>query len=101
MLLVLMPGSVFCSTKKVRAVRPALTSSTTDNATSATTSRLRVRPPCVAAPVLRPAFNVSVTSAFDECSAGTRPKRTPVSSDITNEKNSTGMFTVMRASFGT
>ena len=49
----------------MRTVRPALTSSTTDNATSITTSRLRVRLPCVPAPVLRPALSASVTSGFD------------------------------------
>ncbi len=41
----LMPVSMLCRAKNVRTVRPALTSSTTDSATSTTTSRLRVRPP--------------------------------------------------------
>ena len=87
---VLIPGSMFWSTTNVRTVSPALTSSTTDNATSITTSRLRVRPPCVSAPVLRPARSASVTSAFDVCSAGTSPKTMPVSKDTASEKRSTG-----------
>ena len=89
-----MPGSMFCRTKNVRTVRPALTSSTTDSATSITTSRLRVRPPCAPAPVLRPARSASVTSAFDVCSAGTSPNTMPVSSDTASENSSTGMLIV-------
>ncbi len=85
----------------MRTVRPALTSSTTDNATSITTSRLRVRPPCVSAPVLRPARSASVTSAFEVCSAGTRPKTMPVSNDTTSENRSTGTLMATRDSFGT
>ena len=68
---------MFCSTKNVRTVSPALTRSTTDSATSAITSRLRVRPPWLPQPVLRPARRASVTSAFEICSAGTRPKSDP------------------------
>ena len=92
---------MFWSTKNVRTVRPALTSSTTDNATSITTSRLRVRLPCVPAPVLRPALSASVTSGFDVCSAGTRPNTMPVSSDTASENRSTGMLMATRDSFGT
>ena len=71
----------------MRTVRPALTSSTTDSATSITTSRLRVRPPCAPAPVLRPALSASVTSGFDVCSAGTRPNTMPVSSETPSENS--------------
>ncbi len=96
-----MPVSMFCSTKNVRTVNPALTRSTTDSATSAMTSKLRVRPPVVSEPVLRPARRTSVTSAFEVCSAGTRPKSTPVSTDIASEKSSTGTLIATRDSLGT
>ena len=92
---------MFCRTKKVRTVNPALTSSTTDSATSITTSRPRVRPPCAPALVLRPALSASVTSAFEVCSAGTRPKTMPVTSDTPSEKSSTGTLIATRDSLGT
>ena len=81
---------MFCRTKNVRTVRPALTSSTTDSATSITTSRLRVRPPCVPVPVLRPALSASVMSDREVCSAGTRPNTIPVRTETTRAKSKHG-----------
>ena len=93
--------SVPCSARNVRTVSPALTRSTTDNATSAMTSRSRVRPPCAPAAVLRLAFSASVRSGFEICSAGTSPKMMPVITDTTSENNITGMLIVTRDSLGT
>ncbi len=97
----LTPESIPWSATNVRTVRPALTSSTTESATSITTSRLRIAPPCRDAPVLRPALSESVRSVRDVCSAGARPNTMPVSSDTPSENSSTGTLMVTRDSFGT
>ena len=52
------------------------------------------------APVLRAALSASVTSGLDVCSAGARPKRTPVRRDSPSVNRSTGAFRAMRAFVG-
>ena len=86
---------------KVRTVRLAQTSSTTESATSTITSALRVRAPCPPAPVLRLALSTWLVSVFDACSAGTRPAMMPVITETASENPSTGRLMVTRDSLGT
>ena len=75
------PGLTCCSRQKLRISSPAPISNATESATSATTKALRSRwrralPPAPAVP----SFSVSIRLGFDVCSAGTRPKMSPVRS---------------------
>ena len=75
--------SAVYSFRKLRIISPAPTSSTIVSASSTTTivelnHRAR-RPPLVPRP---PSFRTSLTFVFDTCSAGARPKRMPVSTQM-------------------
>ena len=70
---------MFCRRMKLRIRRPALTSSTSDSATSATTSPLRIRRDLGPLPWRPPSRKVSSTDR-DVTIAGTNPKSKPVAS---------------------
>ena len=69
------------SARKLRIMKPAPASSTSVSASSATISALGPAPGAHAAGARcgrPPSFSTSLTSVFDTCSAGARPKTTPV-----------------------
>ena len=72
------PKSVCCSVAKVRIIKPAPVSSTSESAISTTTSALRNRPRRNPPLTPRPeSFNGSTMSRRESCIAGARPKSTP------------------------
>ena len=78
-----MPTSSRYSAKKLRIMKPAPASSTSVSASSPMMSapvHRRARTPAV--PEQPPSFSTSFTSVFDTCSAGARPKTTPVPRQI-------------------
>ena len=89
------PGDTPCSRTKLRTSRPAPTSSTSEIATSATTSRLRSRrrelpkppSPCVFLP---PAFSDVLRSTCAARSAGARPNSRPVKIEIAEREGEDG-----------
>ncbi len=86
-LLVLNPGSTFCSFQKLRIISPAPISRTNDSATSEITSALRVR--CfMGLPPVRPApcFRVSLRLVLVNCNAGTIPIMMPATNDTRRVK---------------
>ena len=60
---------------------PAPTSSMSERATSPINSRLRALVRRCPSPLRPPSFNALVTSSFEAWSAGTMPKRMPVSAE--------------------
>ncbi len=76
------PGDSVCAAMKLRRNSVAPTSNTRHTATWATTSALRSRPVVRPPLPLRPSsFKALIVCGLDACSAGARPKITPVTSD--------------------
>ena len=75
----LKPRSIRFNSIRLRISRPAASASTTDEASCRTTRTRRAscrdRP---AVPLRPPSFNTAVTSGRDNCSAGSKPNRMPV-----------------------
>ena len=98
----LKPGLICCNLKKLRIISPAPTNSMSDKATSATTSRLRVRRP--RAPPVEPrppSLSDCVRSGFEACSAGSKPNTTAVMSDTATTNARTPPSMPASASRGT
>src|SRR6185503_402960 len=79
--------------------RPAPTSNTNDNATSATTSALRNFPR--AEPLLPDcSLSVVLTSTPRDCQAGAKPNSTPVPTAAASANNITRQSTLITATLG-
>ena len=77
----LIPALTFCKLMKLLIINPAPTSSTSESAISAATSRLRRRCCPPPAPLRPPSFSVSFKSGFEASSAGAVPNTKPVNSE--------------------
>src|SRR5262245_58695455 len=95
------PGSTDCAFASVRMNNPADTSSTSDNATCATTGAAPQSPrrgDAVTAP--DDSFNADMTDDADACSAGIKPKMNAVTAVTAPAKRRTAPFRVGCTSMG-
>ena len=84
------PGSMLCSSRKLRSSSVPPMSRMSESATSATTRALRRRLRCEPGSEPRPAsLRLLLRSLRVDCSAGARPKITPVSTEASSVKPST------------
>ena len=98
---VLMPGSMFVNFAKLRIIRPAITSRTSESATSATTSTpCTRRAPTPAVDRLLAAYRASRVCVLDPWIAGHSPKMNAVTSETANVNWSTCTFIVISTPVG-